>query len=390
MFSIILAACLYDKVVFLSEGVIAMLGRIWGLVCCWALLLAAPTVMGRQGAIPLGLPTLAVPADNPMTPAKVALGKALFGDKRLSADRKVSCAACHDPLLAFGDGRAVAKGIRGLTGVRNVPTIVNAAYSRTQFWDGRRMSLEEQVGDPFVNAVEHGLADHEAVLKVVRNDPGYRAGFRRAFPGAPAAITMGQVGKAIAAYERTLIAGNSPFDRYQYGGDRKALSLDALRGLELFRGRARCESCHHIGERNALFTDDEFHRLGVGHHRVESRLGELAVQFMQSDTKDIGKALIERPELSELGRFLVTLSPDDIGRFKTPTLRNVAATGPYMHDGSVGTLEAAVEMEIYYRGLEAGRPLILTPREKDDLVAFLRSLTSPQFGMSTGYANDAP
>lgn len=357
---------------------IALLDRLgaYAIGLAAALLSIAP---GYADTLSLGLPPLPIPADNPLTPAKIALGRAVFMDKRLSADGTISCATCHDPQRAFADGLPVARGQRDASGARNTPTLLNAAYGGAQFWDGRRASLEEQANDPFFNAAEHGFGDHESLLNVIRNDAWYVAAFQQAFEISSAAISMDHVAKAIASFERTLIAGDSPFDRYRYGGDRKALSEQAISGLALFTGRARCQTCHRIGAQSALFTDRAFHRLGVGHKRVESRLADIALQAAKTKRQDIGAAMLDTPELSELGRFMVTLRPADIGRFKTPSLRNVALTAPYMHDGSVKTLEQTVDLELYYRGVEANRPLILTPRERADLVEFLKSLTSPQF-----------
>lgn len=187
------------------------------------------------------------------------------------------------------------------------------------------------------------------------------------------------VAQAIAAYERTLVAGNSAFDRYHYGHDKTALDAAALRGLELFRGRAQCGQCHVIGETSALFTDQQFHTLGVGFKHLEDRLVPEAIRFAKLTAAERQKLVTSDPASAELGRFSVTLNPADLGRFRTPSLRNVAETAPYMHDGSVATLEEAVDLEVYYRGVEAGHPLILTPSEKTDLVAFLKALTSPHF-----------
>lgn len=324
----------------------------------------------------LGLPPLPIPPDNVQTAEKVELGRTLFNNRRLSGDGSVSCASCHQPERAFTDGCRVSVGIGGRTGTRNAPTLLNAAFLDTQFWDGRRASLEEQVKDPLLHPAEHGIATPEGLLKIIRNDPDYVEQFARAFAVDAADVSFDDVAKAIAAFERTLIAGDSPFDRYYYAGDKAGLSRSAVRGLELFRGRAQCATCHVIGERHALFTDQKFHSLGVGRKRIEPRLAEMSVRIARMDAAARARATLSEPEMSEFGRFLVTLKPVDIGRFKTPSLRNVALTAPYMHDGSVANLEEAVELEIYYRGIKAGRPLILTAQEKADLVDFLRSLTS--------------
>jgi cytochrome c peroxidase len=324
----------------------------------------------------LGLPSVPIPGDNPQTSEKVALGRSLFDDKRLSADGMVSCSTCHQPEHAFADGRTVAQGIQQRAGTRNTPTLINSAYLTSLFWDGRRGSLEEQAADPLINPVEHGLRNHDELLATVKADAAYVVGFRAAFGVPPESIGVEHVVKALAAFERTLVAGDSPFDRYRYGGEPSALSTAQVRGLGLFMGRARCATCHTIGDESALFTDQEFHTIGIGQARVQPGLADRTTRLVRLSPAERGRSILSEPEVAELGRFAVTLKPGDIGRFRTPSLRNVALTAPYMHDGSVPTLAEAVERELYYRGLEAGRPLVLTPQEKADLVAFLQALTS--------------
>lgn len=339
------------------------------------LTLAAPLCPAQETTL-LGLPPVPVPYANLQTPAKIVLGKKLFSDKRLSADGSISCASCHQAQKAFADGRPLARGIAGRIGTRNTPGLLNAAYLTSQFWDGRRISLEEQVKDPFVNSLEHGLADHAQVLRIIQADKNYPSDFRCAFGLRPRHLSIDHVAQALAAFVRTLVAGNSPFDRFQYAGQHNALSESAQRGLALFRGRTQCAACHVIGTEHALFTDNGFHRLGVGYPKIESRLAEMVLRVSNRDDRSLDQTILGDKELTELGRFLVTLNPADIGRFKTPSLRNVALTAPYMHDGSVPTLSEAVDREVYYRGLEVGRPLILTPQEKSDLIEFLKSLNS--------------
>lgn len=217
------------------------------------------------------------------------------------------------------------------------------------------------------------------MVDVVTHAADYPALFREVFGLAAADIRPAHVGQALAAYERTLVAGNSPFDRYAYGHDKTALTPSAVRGLELFRGRANCVACHSIDATSALFTDNRFHSLSVGMAGLSDRLPALTTAIARA--KEAGGSLdrlvLDAQDVANLGRFVHTLEPADIGKFRTPSLRNAALTAPYMHDGSVATLREAVELEIYYRGAEAGRPLVLTPREKDDLVAFLEALTSP-------------
>jgi cytochrome c peroxidase len=272
-----------------------------------------------------------------------------------------------------------AKGIGGRTGSRNTPTIINAAYLGSQFWDGRSSSLEAQAKQPFFNPVEHGLADEKKLLELTHQDDEYRTFFAEAFGVMGADISLDHVAKALAAYERTLAAGNTPFDKYEFLHDRAALSPSAQRGLELFKGRAGCATCHVIEKGHAIFSDHGFHRLGVGLKRLDSQLTELAIKVEKLSASELEAVRLTDADISELGRFLVTRNPADIGKFRTPGLRNVALTAPYMHDGSVSTLEEAIELELYYRGVAQGRPLILTPREKADLKEFLESLSSPDF-----------
>ena len=302
---------------------------------------------------PLGLPPLAVPEDNPVTAETVALGKKLFFDPRLSADNTVSCASCHSPEHGFGDGRKTALGMRQQTGNRNAPTVLNSAYSPQQFWDGRAASLEDQAAGPIANPIEMSLPHGECVEKL-RGDPEYRVLFAKAF--GEGEFGMAHVQRAIAAFERTVISGNSPFDRYFYGGDKAALSAAAVRGLAIFmdRKRGNCVACHLAGEKSALFTDGLFHNVGAG--------------------------LNAEGELTDLGRFAETKTETDKGAFKTPSLRNVAQSGPYMHDGRLKTLREVVD---FYAGGGSSnpyldkeiKPLALTGLDREDLVAFLESLT---------------
>lgn len=360
-----------------------MIKPAWKLVFTALVSLAGSvTISSADPRPPLGLPPVPIPADNPQTPQKIALGKRLFEDIRLSTDGKVSCANCHRADRAFTDGLAVAKGLRDQRGTRNAPSLLNAAYLTSQFWDGRRASLEEQARDPFVNAIEHGFSNHAEVIGKLKADPKYIKAFKEVFGVEPAAIGMKQVSRALASFERTLLAGNSPFDRYHFGKEARALAPEAVRGFELFRGKAKCQTCHTIGESSAIFTDNEFHSLGIGMEKAAPRLAELARHVSRSTPAEMDQQITRDPELAALGRFVVTRKATDIGKFRTPSLRNVALTAPYMHDGSVATLQEAVELEVYYRGVQAGRPLVLTVGEKADLVAFLRALTSSKLALA--------
>jgi cytochrome c peroxidase len=333
-------------------------------------------------AEPLGPVATSSTRGEPPASNLIFLGRKLFFDTRLSADGSVSCATCHRPDAAFADGRTVAVGIEGRRGTRNTPSLLNAALHASQFWEGRRGSLEEQVLDPLVSPMEHGLPDYKALLDVLSKDAAYPREFRREFGPDAAGIALSQVASALAAFVRSLATGDSPAERYLYRDERDAMSEPGLRGLELFRGRAQCAACHTVGERNASLTDNGFHAVGTGLDRIAPKLGPLAIRVARMSNDEVDALIPGDPEVAALGRFLVTRDPADIGKFRTPSLRNVALTAPYMHDGSVATLEEAVERELYYRGRLQGRPLVLTPAEKEDLVAFLRSLTSSSLARS--------
>ncbi len=358
------------------------LAAIWGTLLL-AVVLACTGSHGSAAATPndqrlLGLPSLPVPKDNPGTPEKIALGRKLFFDAKLSPDGSVSCASCHAPDKTFADGNAVAVGFQRRIGTRNAPTLINAAFQTSQFWDGRRTTLEQQALDPLVNPLEHGLRDEQSVIAQLRADPLYTKAYRRAFPGHQDGIRPIGIQQALAAFQRTLIVGNSPFDKFYFGKQKTALNAQQERGLALFTGRAMCVACHQINSNDALLTDNRFHSLSVGLKALDGRLAALTTKLVhqRAQNASLDFAVLNDKAVSELGRFVVTLEPADIGKFRTPGLRNVALTAPYMHDGSIATLDAAVEYELYYRSEELGYPLILTPAEKDDLVVFLKALTS--------------
>jgi len=227
--------------------------------------------VGSLHAAPLGLPPVPIPEDNPQTPEKIQLGDRLFHDTRFSADGKVSCATCHAQDKAFTDNLPVSKGFNNLTGTRNALMVINAAYMKTLFWDGREPDLEGQSKQPPVNPVEGGLADHTPLLDVIRKDQDYVSAFKSVFGVDAEAISMDHVAMAIASFERTVIAGDSPFDRYYYADDKKAMTPAQIRGLALFTGKARCVSCHRIEQIQALFTDNRFHNIGVGFKTIRGK-----------------------------------------------------------------------------------------------------------------------
>lgn len=325
--------------------------------------------------IPAGLWRKMIPADNPMTAEKVALGRALYFDKRLSADGTVSCATCHDPATAFADQNTLAVGVAGRRGVRNAPTILNAMFNRESFWDGRARSLEEQAVEPLLNPSEMGMQTREAVVARVAAMPEYRRDFRKVF-GARG-LTVETIAKALAAFERTQLSGNAPFDRFM-AGDEGAIGEAQRRGWKLFQGKARCIECHSFDASSPFFTDFSFHNTGVA--MKNRNLGELVRRAPAPVGGGRGTAGPE-PGVEALGRFLVTGRPEHVGAFKTPTLRDVELTAPYMHDGTEKTLLDVVKF--YNRGGERNhaldsrvRPLRLTEAEMNDLVEFLRTLTS--------------
>jgi cytochrome c peroxidase len=303
---------------------------------------------------PLGLPPVPIPADNPPTAETIELGRRLYYDTILSKDNTVSCASCHQPDFGFADPRQFSVGVNGGTGDRQAPSVWNAAYYTTQFWDGRAASLEDQAVGPMANPIEmaHTIEDIE---KILTEDAAYAAMFEKAF--GPGPITGQNAAKAIASFERTVLSGNSPFDRYMYGGDETALSEQAKLGLEVFRNKDKgnCAVCHTIEADHALFSDSKFHNLGVG---------------VETDGT-----------FKDAGRFKVTNAEADTGAFKTPTLRNIAQSGPYMHDGSLRTLKDVVDFYVGagnsnpHRDPELKELDHLTREERDALVAFMEALT---------------
>ncbi len=354
---------------------------------CALLFLLTSTVYAE----PLGLPPVPVPADNPQTAAKIKLGDRLFNDLRFSTTGEVACATCHAADKAMTDSPlATSEGINKLTGTRNAPTVLNSAYNKTQFWDGRSPSLEDQARHPFLNPVEMGLASHQPIIDVIRSDRQYKREFKRVFGAKPAEITIEHVIKAIAAFERTQITGDSPFDHYYFAGEATAMTDSAIRGFDVFLNQGRCVSCHTVEQDHAIFTDHKFHNIGVGINGIETRVPQLAGAFLRAKNQgaDVDIAVLTDPDVSHLGRFVVDEELTSMGAFKTSTLRNIAATAPYMHDGSLKTLR---EVVVHYNNggvtdanqtanafLSGGiRPLDLSEQQIDDLVSFMEALTSP-------------
>jgi len=306
--------------------------------------------------IPFGLEESAavIPADNPLTTEKVELGRILFFDKRLSQDNTIACASCHLSTNAFTDGKPVATGIRGQKGGRSAPVSFNRVFSNAQFWDGRAPTLEAQSVGPFTNPIEHGFPSYDVMNAKMMKIKGYRKLFKDAF--GDDTITTDRVGKAIASFQRTVLSGNSPADRFDQGQEAGAIPEAAQKGLLLFRDKARCTKCHS----GFNFTDEKFHNIGIG----------------WDDNK------------VDLGRYMVTSNAEELGAFKTPTLREISRSAPYMHDGRFKTLEEVVNF--YNKGGVKNPhqdplilPLELTDEEKSNLIAFLRTLTGEGWQQAT-------
>ena len=339
----------------------------------------------QQLGLPAGATEAATPLANPQTPEKIALGQKLFFDARLSVDGTVACSTCHDPARAFTDGLPVSIGVQGRVGQRNSPTILNALYNKTQFWDGRAKTLEEQAGLPIINSVEMGQPDLAAAVASIAAIKEYQQEFQAVF-GRPPNET--DLVRAIASYERTQVSFNSPFDHF-LAGEQSAIGDDAKRGWELFNTRGRCNKCHALSEDKrdtTFFTDNDFHNIGIGiiRHNVVALAWQAEQLIKSGDTGAIDRAAIQS-DMSALGRFLITKKETDTASFKTPDLRNVLVTGPYFHDGSQETLWDVMDHYNKGDGLkdpyldEDIQPLALSEGDIDDLVAFLASLTSADY-----------
>ena len=330
----------------------------------------------------LGLPPL---MHAPASPATVELGRKLFMDRRLSSNNTMSCAMCHIPEQGFtATGLGTALGLEGRTMRRNTPTLLNVGYVGKLFHDGRADALHTQAWAPLLNPIEMGNAASADVLEKIRKMPDYAGRFEAAFAGAgPSEHT---VGAALASYQRTLFSGNSRFDRWRYGGERNALNQSEQAGFAVFAGKGGCIACHTVGEKDALLSDGKFHNTGIGwarskgmgaepgrSHKVQLAPGVFA-EIRERDLASVSEAL-----QADDGRFEVTRNDAERWAYRTPSLRNVALTGPYMHDGSLASLEAVIE---YYQhgGIDNPgrdklvRPLQLTAQDKNNLAAFLRSL----------------
>lgn len=330
-----------------------------------------------------GLPALEFPAHNPLTEERVALGRKLFFDRRLSLNGTQSCGMCHIPEQGFSNNElAIAVGIEGRSVGRNAPTLYNVAFLDTLFHDGREENLEQQAWQPLLHPDEMANPSIGFVIEKLSSLPDYAGLFEAAFDGRGPDLET--VPRALASYQRTLVSANSAFDRWHFGGEAGAMDEAAVRGFRLFSGRAGCVACHTIEQTHALFTDQRLHNTGVGYARSQRREPETSRVWLYPGVSiDVSAHVIRsvgEERVPDLGRYRVTGDPDDRWSFRTPSLRNVALTAPYMHDGSLATLEAVVAF--YNAGGTPNpllspliRPLGLSESEQAELVAFLRALT---------------
>lgn len=310
------------------------------------LTLASTSAMAEWHALPKTAPA---PADNPTTEEKVELGKALFFDPRISSTGTVSCNSCHNVMAGGDDNRPNSVGIEGKMGDRGAPTVWNAAFYSTQFWDGRANTLEDQAIGPMTNPIEMGMPDHDTVMARLKEIPGYKAKFKAAFGDTK--MTIDQAAKAIAAYERTLITPNSPYDKY-VNGDKKALSKQQQKGMQLFE-QVGCKSCHS----GAAFNGQQDVAIGT----------PVLMKFpvFANNTYTTEFRLTE-----DTGREKVTGKKADAHFFRTPTLRNITLTAPYFHNGAVKDLATAVKV---MAKTQLNRDL--DKQEVNSIIAFLESLT---------------
>jgi cytochrome c peroxidase len=343
-----------------------------------ALLVATVVSAGDTANPALGLPAIVIPADNPITPEKIALGKKLFMDRRLSPNNTLSCAMCHVPEQAFTQNElATSVGFEGKSLRRNAPSLLNVALHDSFQRDGAKASLEAQVWGPLLAYNEMANGSVENVVARVNSLPDYDGLFVQAFAGRSAGeVTIGQ---ALASYERTLLTGDSRFDRWYSSGDANALNASEQAGFRVFIA-ANCNACHLVGKDVAPFTDNRFHNTGVNAEKQRKSSRPISVQLAPGINIEVDPnslANVSEPEQRDEGRFEISGDPRDRHAFKTPSLRNVALTAPYMHDGSIATLQEVIEFYFGERDASVERPIHIkiSASEKSDLLQFLRALT---------------
>lgn len=318
------------------------------------------------------------PSPQPQAPALAAFGERLFFDAALSSNGRQSCASCHLPAKHFTDAKPVSIGAAGIAGTRNAPSLEDVRLLPNFFWDGRETRLEHLVIQPFTNPAEMALKDPSALVGLVAGRREYKTLAGQAF--GDEAIDADKIGLALAAYLRSLPLRDTAYDRHLAARGDPPLNQDQLAGMALFTGKAACAECHVAIGSPAPFTDNRFHHAGIGFEQVSGNIARMIERLdaLKRERRPIGEAILADREVAELGRFAVTRRPADLGAFRTPSLRNVASTAPYMHDGSVSTLRDAVEREIYYRSLARGRPISLTVTEQRQLIAFLEALSTDE------------
>lgn len=313
-----------------------------------------------------------IPGDNPMSPEKIDLGRMLYFDTRLSGDSSLSCAKCHDPGKGFSNGLQLSDAYPGTKHWRHVPTVLNAAYGAHQFWDGRAGSLEEQCLGPIEAPIEMNQNFTHLVEKL-NGIPYYREQFKKVFKSD---ITMENLAKAIAAFERTIVSKPGPVDRF-LRGDQRALNASQKRGMGLFTGKANCIACHH----GPMLSDGGFHTTGVPEiEPLKTETDRIATRHFFARGQNYPNP---RSVDADYGRELITKSASDRGKFKTPSLRELVYTAPYMHNGAFETLEDVVDFYIKGGGTHPNKDPLLKPfelsdQEFDDLLAFLEALSSPE------------
>ena len=345
----------------------------------------------------LGLPAVPIPADNPVSAKKIHLGRKLFYDRRLSLNNTFSCAMCHIPEQGFSSHEmATAIGIEGRSVRRNSPTLYNVAYASVLFHDARENTLEQQVWAPLLAHNEMGNPSIGYVIDKIKSLADYNPLFEQSFGQQPNMINIGQ---AIASYERSLNSADSPFDRWYFGQQQDAVNASVKRGFQLFNNKAGCSSCHTINKSFALFTDNQLHNTGIGFRQsMEKTPEKQRIQlapgvFIYVDSDSL--TTVTSAEANDLGRYEITQNPLDRWKYKTPSLRNIDLTPPYMHNGSLSTLEEVVRF--YNQGGVANenldsliKPLDLKETEISDLVAFLKSLTGSNVNQLVSDAYAAP
>jgi len=332
-------------------------------------------------SLPLGLPGLTKWVST-VTTSQIELGGKLFFDRGLSFNNTLSCSMCHLPEDAFASTQSARSvGMEGRTLQRNAPTLLNVVFQEMLFHDGRETSLALQAWLPLLHPDEMANPSIGYLIARVKDDPDYVRLFAQAFPGR--GIDPMTLGEALAAFQSTLLSGNSRFDRWRFGGEENALSEAEKRGFELFAGKANCASCHTIDDAHALFSDSLYYNTGIGYRALTQKSESYNIQLAAGVVVEVESRYVDAisgPVPNDIGRFAITLDERERWAYRTPTLRNVSRTEPYMHDGSIGTLDAVVE---YYNegGFRKDRslsplikPLGLTQIERDDLVAFLVSL----------------